>query len=182
MRIKEQVDEKLERIYEEFKEDGGDLTGWTLLQNLKKESNSEEGLLEYFIYTLFKIAYKKREVINVFNLLTNFISYPYHKESYLNYPGKKNSSVKEIFPKLFFKRDILTKILELLQLKETLTAFYYSLIVKEEEINEKNYLSKKQISEFRGFEISQTRVLDIFRNEYKKNRLNKRPKIIKFNR
>lgn len=193
MKIQEKIDRRLKKIYEEFRKDTGDKTGWSLMQKLKKEAGSEEGLIQCFIYEIFKVAYKKGEVINIFNLLANLIIYPYHKESYLDYPSpyhkegyldyplKKDKNIKEVFPRLFLEKGVLSNILESLQLEETQKAFYYYLIVKDEEINEKDYLSEEQISEFKKESIYETRVLDIFSKEYKNKKLDKEDRIIKIN-
>jgi len=182
MNLQIYINEKLEKIYEKFREDKGDKTGWSLIQSLKQEANYEEGLIQYFIYSIFKIAYQKGEIINIFSLITELISYPYHKESYLDYPShsKNKRDVKEVFPRLFMKEDVLIKVLGLLQLKETQRVIHYYFIIKNEEIDEENYLSKKQISEFKKEGIDETRVLDVFREEYKQKKLDKKPKIIRF--
>jgi len=86
---------------------------------------------------------------------------------------------REIFPGVTASEGILTKVLESLELKETQRAFYYYLISKEEEINEKFYLGKKAISEFEKENISMAKILDIFREEYKQKGLDKKQRLIK---
>ena len=168
MELYKQIDKSLKKIYEEFKKDKSDLTGWGLMKRLKKEANFEEELINFFIYRIYKLSYKKREIINVFSYLAELISYPYNEEEWIRVKGKNPDEEIEFSPKLFFKKGIKTKILEALELDKTLKAYYHYLICREEELNEKKHLNKNQIKKCRYWDSAIGEILDIFKDEWKK--------------
>lgn len=185
MKLQEQIDERLMEIYKEFKDDRGDLTGWSLNQKLKEEAKNNEGLFDYFNYRIQKIAYENNEIISC--ILFNFLLYPFFEEEYILNPSKIKSEDKdfiEFLPRVFFKKGIKTKVLEALGLNKTLKAYYYYLLCIEKEIGEKNYLKNEEISKFSNWESASNGISNILRSELKEKfgeEFEKRHRIFKFN-
>ena len=165
MAIQKHIDKKLEEIYEEFKKDTGDKTGWSLNQKLKKEAVFNEELINYFFYRIMKISYEDKKIISF--LLSEFLSYPYNEEKWILSGEAKSENEIEIFPKIIFKKGIKTKVLESLGLDETLKTFYYHLVSKEEEINDFRYLTKEQAEKYRYWDFAIKEVLEVFSKEMK---------------
>ena len=168
MKLYKQIDKRLKEIYEEFKEDRGDLTGWGLIQKLKEEADFDEELINFFIYRIYKLSYKKKEIINIFSLLAELLSYPHNEEERIRVGGKNRNEEIEFSPKLFFKKGIKTKVLETLELDKTLKVYYHYLICREEELVEKQYLNKDQIKKCRYWDSAIEEILSIFKAEWKK--------------
>lgn len=179
MKLQKQIDEKLKKLYKKFKGDNEDLTGWSFTEDLKKEANFNDELLGYFYYRIVKLSYDTKEIPLLF--LKNFILFPFFKEKYLSYPSNiniKNKEIIEIFPKIFFKKGIKTKVLESLDLNKTITAYYYYLICLEKEINEKNYLTEEQINNFSNWENASNEIIKVLDEELNK-KFGKNSEVIK---
>ena len=80
MAILKEIDKKLEKIYEKYKKDKRDITGWDFLNNLKKEAYLHEFLTSFFIYRIFEIISKKGEIINNPRAIKELIQCCYHSE------------------------------------------------------------------------------------------------------
>lgn len=177
MKIRENIDSRLEEIYKEFKQDKEDLTAWSVEKKIKKEADFEEVLIEYLIYRLMRIAFNQKEII--VPLLQKFLIYNYFEEKI---SFKNESDSIEIFPKVYLIKGIKTKIFERIGFKKTLNAYYNYLLCNEEEINEKNYLSENQINQFCNWEKASEKIIAIFKEELEEKfgkNFHERPRIIK---
>ncbi len=171
-----QIDKKLLEIYENQRENEKDRTGWEYIQELKKEADNNLFLFSFFVYRSFELVFeKKKELINLPHMIKELLRTFYHYEHFI--PKAAGSSTEdeiELFPGIIFAKGITYKILEHLKLEETKVSFSYYLMIWEEEINEKKYLSEDQIRRFKSIE----RIIEVFLDEYNKKLKNK-PRIIK---
>jgi len=159
------IDKRLIEIYEEHKKDSEDITGWHLLQKLKKEAKYHIFLYYFLVYRLFEVVYQRGEIIKYQHMIKELLRCPYHTEQFVpKERGSANEDEVEIFPGIIFTKGITTRILEGLGLHNTLKSFLYHLMIKEEEINEKRYLSEEEVSNFSDIE----NIIEIFLEEYQK--------------
>jgi hypothetical protein len=184
MKISQQIDKRLEEIYEKFRKDAKDLTGWDLTQELKKESEGNNFLSSYLNYRIFEIAWTKKEIITAFNLLKNLIISPWREDQILIEVGEDKTGLEEIFEGIYLKKGISLKVLDKLKLKETKNFLINFLMLKNNEINPKIYLGEKMIQQYKenGEESFFSKLIKIFEEEYSSifgENLKKIPKIIK---
>lgn len=166
-----QIDERLLEIYDKQRKNNEDKTGWSFVQELKKEANNHFFLFSFFIYRTFELVFeKKKELIALPHIIKELLRSPWHYEHFI--PKKRGSASDEeieIFPGIIFVKGITCNILERLNLEKTKTSFLYHLMIKEKEINEELYLSKEQIKKFSDVEG----VIEVFLEEYDRKFKNK---------
>jgi hypothetical protein len=181
MRIYEQMDIKLTGIYERLKKDKEDLTGWSSLQEIKKESNLDEALTNFLTVRLFEIAWNKREIINLPKMMEFLLSSPYKKEKVSIEREGNLKEYKEVYRGVYLKRGIITKLFEKLNLTKTLDFFIKIIILEDKEINPKHYVGDKLIKSYlEDKDKVLNNFLKIFEEEYNKKKIVKKGKIIKF--
>lgn len=182
--LQKQIDNKLKKIYEKYKEDKEDLTGWSFERKLKEEADSNEDLFDYFCCRVMKIAYNMGEIPLLF--LSDLILYPHFEERHIIHPSEmelKNKTLLEFLPKIFFKRGIKTKVLEAIGFNKTIKAYYSYLLCIQEEFDGKSYLEEKEISKFSNWESASNELANILREELGQKfgeEFGNRPRIFKF--
>ncbi len=180
MKIYTQINNKLGEIYDEFKKDKQDLTGWSLMQKIKEEANFEESLENLLTYKLFEIALSKKEIINIPNLIKLLIASKNKKEKVSIEIEGETKDYQELYRGVYLKKGALTQILETLRLTETLDFFIKFVILDDEEINPNYYVGEKLIKEY-GKDKKELieKIIKTFEREYEKKKLRKIGRIIK---
>ncbi len=175
---------RIEKIYEEFKKDAEDKTGWSLMQKLRKESGQDNRLKGFLLYQLYKISYEQNETIPL--LLQDFIGYvmsskdPDEKEVVRVGSKLDLKNAVEIFPGIACRRDLLINLLEKLKLDKTLKTYCTFSLMKEEELRHSNYFSESQMKKFNGPDKEAVDfVLDVFNKECKEKGIILKKRIIK---
>jgi len=187
MRIYKEINEKLEKIYNDFKKDEKDLTGWDLCETIHKESGYDYGFLMAKMFKeLYKLNFKNKEIIISSRPLKEFIKLNgvYFDEEYLLGTKESPEELKNIIlynPKNKIKRGIMINVLEKIGLGKTLKVFCEYIILMEEEINFERKISRKKLGEFKSFKNPYELVLKTFQEEIGEKDFHKNQKrIFKF--
>lgn len=182
MRIYKEINEKLEKIYNDFKKDKDDLTGWTFKQILRQESGYGDLLRGGFIEIIFTIAYKESEI--PLPLLSGLVYYGCISNQEPDESPEEEVERISFFQGFSCNKTIIVKVLEKLNLKKTLNDFFTFLLCREEEVNLKMHLSDKQIERFNQIDSKAiNEILKTLNNELNEKfgeEFEKKPRIFKF--
>ena len=180
MKLYKRINKRLEEIYDEFKKDKLDLTGWSLMQKIKEEANFEESLENFLIYRLFEIALNKKEIINIPNLIKLLIVSKNKKEKISIEIEGETKDYQELYRGVYLKKGALTQILKNLKLVETLDFFIKFIILEDEKINPKYYVGEKLTEKYsKDKKEFINYIINTFEKEYGRKKLKEKGRILK---
>jgi hypothetical protein len=147
-------------------------------EEIKKTGLSKSFSFSFFsflIERLYRICLKEKKVINSPYLMKNL-----PKSAGLSIEemdSKFSRGALEIYPGIILHKDIFIEILEKIGLKKTKETYVNWLLINDEEVDEKVYLSKNQIEKYKN----EYAIKDIFSEEYNKKNLEDKGKVILLN-
>lgn len=179
MRIIKFIDERIKKLFYEFKD--STITPTELAESLRKEADKSSFLFSFLLEKLLVVAFAKGYIVLSKAILKNYLSSECKEFPDYIYiggtAGDEDESVIKAAHGIVIKKGLFIKLIEKLDLNETLNAYIKFLLIHEEEINEDLYLSKKEIKKY--FKIDS--VIGVLYKEFDK-KITSRKKVINFNK
>lgn len=174
MKSIEFIRKRITKLFEKFEKGEFDIVDVLMREagyseeEIKKRGISQNFSSDFFSFLceeFYKYGLKKRKIPNVMYLIKHL-----PKKEYV-YIGKRDrkegEGYKELYPGIILHKEILYKVLDVLNLNDTKEAYCSYLIINNEEFTESKesllrYFSKEQIKKFKSF----NKVKDILEDEY----------------
>jgi len=150
MNVKQYIHKKIEELFNKFRVSS--MSATELIENLRGESNGSSILFYLLLEQLLIFSFSKKYIILSKGLLKHYLKSEYKESPDYIYIGgnteEEDENVIKTAHGIVIKKGIFIKIIEKLNLKESLNAYVKFLIINEEEINEKHYLSETEIKKY----------------------------------
>lgn len=150
MNIRQYTDKRIIGLFNKFKDSA--MTPTELVESLRKEADRSTFLFSFLLERLLVIVFSRGYIILSKGMLKNYLSSDCKEFSDYIYIGGTADDEDENIIKaahgIVIKKGMFIRIIQKLNLNETLNAYIKFLLIHEEEINESLYLSKKEIKKY----------------------------------
>ena len=173
MNINQYIEDRISNLFKKFRDTS--MSDIDLIKSLRDESNKSSILFYFLLEKILGTALSKGYIILSKGLLKYYLRSDYKEHPDYIYIGgtakADDESIIKIVQGIVIKKGIFIRIIEKLNLNNTLNSYIKFLIIQEFEVNEKLYLSKEEIENYSDLDS----VIEIMYNEFdKKIEQNKR--------
>ncbi len=166
MNINQYIESRIVSLFEKFKDSS--MSDMDLIKSLREEADKSSILFYFLLEKMLVIALSKGCIILSKGLLKYYLKSDYKEYPDYVYIGgtakDDDESIIKSVHGIVIKKGIFIKIIEKLNLNNMLNSYIKFLIIQEPEINEQQYLSKKEIENYSDIDS----VIEIMYNEFDK--------------
>ena len=166
MNINQYIEDKIISLFEKFSDSS--MSDTDLIRYLRKEADKSSILFYFLLEKILGTALSKSYIILSKGLLKYYLRSDYKEDPDYVYIGGTAKDDDEGIIKsvhgIVIKKGIFIRIIEKLNLNNTLNSYIKFLIIQELEVNEKLYLSKEEIENYSDLDS----VIEIMYDEFDK--------------